>query len=72
MKFYDREKEIEPLKQIEENSTDFAQMTLLIGRRRIGKTTLLKNTFASSSTFLKINCIPKIPSKSQKISVKNY
>jgi len=45
MMFYDREKEIELLKEIEENSKDFAQMTILIGRRRVGKTTLIKNAF---------------------------
>jgi len=52
MYFYNREAEIETLRKIEENSNHFAQMTLLIGRRRIGKTTLLKNTFASSKTVL--------------------
>jgi len=52
MYFYNREAEIETLRKIEENSNYFAQMTLLIGRRRIGKTTLLKNTFTSSKTVL--------------------
>lgn len=52
MKFYDRETEIEVLQQIEENSNSTAQMTLLMGRRRVGKTTLLKNAFASSKTAL--------------------
>ena len=35
MYFYNRETEIETLRKIEENSNYFAQMTLLIGRRRI-------------------------------------
>jgi AAA+ ATPase superfamily predicted ATPase len=52
MKFYDREIEIEVLRKIEENSNSSAQMTLLMGRRRVGKTTLLKNAFASSKTVL--------------------
>ena len=52
MYFYNRESEIETLRKIEENSNYYAQMTLLIGRRRIGKTTLLKNTFTSSKTVL--------------------
>ena len=52
MVFYDRELEIENLREIEKNSNQFAQMTILMGRRRIGKTTLLKNTFASSGTTL--------------------
>jgi len=52
MMFYDRESEIGILREIEENSHNFAQMTILMGRRRVGKTTLLKNAFAKSSTVL--------------------
>ena len=52
MKFYDREEEIETLREIEESSEHFAQMTILIGRRRVGKTTLLKNAYASSNKVL--------------------
>jgi AAA+ ATPase superfamily predicted ATPase len=36
MKFYDRETEIDILREIEENSQNFAQMTILMGRRRVG------------------------------------
>ena len=43
MKFYDREKEIEVLQQIERLSASYAQMTVITGRRRIGKTTLVKH-----------------------------
>jgi len=46
MNFYNRKAEIDILREIEENSVNFAQMTMLIGRRRVGKTTLLKNAFA--------------------------
>jgi AAA+ ATPase superfamily predicted ATPase len=52
MKFYDRENEIAVLQNIEENTNSSAQMTLLMGRRRVGKTTLLRNVFASSKTVL--------------------
>ena len=52
MIFYDRETEIEILREIEKNANHFAQMTILMGRRRVGKTTLLKNAFVSSSTVL--------------------
>jgi AAA+ ATPase superfamily predicted ATPase len=45
MKFYDRISEITALQSIEQASVEAAQMTMLVGRRRIGKTTLLKNTF---------------------------
>jgi AAA+ ATPase superfamily predicted ATPase len=56
MTFYDRESEIDILREIEENARDFAQMTILMGRRRVGKTTLLKNAFAASHLFF---CIEK-------------
>jgi AAA+ ATPase superfamily predicted ATPase len=52
MLFYDRETEIENLRKIEEDSNSFAQMTLVMGRRRVGKTTLLRNAFASSKVVL--------------------
>ena len=42
MKFYGREKEIETLQKIENLSASYAQMTVITGRRRIGKTTLVK------------------------------
>ena len=42
MKFYNREKEIEVLRQIEQLSSRYAQMTVVTGRRRIGKTSLIK------------------------------
>ena len=35
MKFYDREKEIAQLRQWEELSLEYAQMTVVVGRRRI-------------------------------------
>ena len=41
MRFYNREKEIERLRDIRERSTRNAQMTVVMGRRRIGKTQLL-------------------------------
>ena len=41
-KFYDRKKELESLEQIEKNSFKNENFTLITGRRRIGKTTLLK------------------------------
>lgn len=45
MKFYDREAERSALMQIEKRSADHSQMTIITGRRRIGKTTLIKNAF---------------------------
>ncbi len=41
MRFYNREKEIAALHEIRERSLENAQMTVVIGRRRIGKTQLL-------------------------------
>jgi len=41
MKFYNREKEIALLQKIEQKAKQSAQMTFMVGRRRIGKTSLL-------------------------------
>ena len=45
MKFYDRKKEKSALKSIESKSSSFAQMTVITGRRRIGKTALIRHSF---------------------------
>ena len=41
MKFYDREAELEVLHSIEEQSRNNATFTVLMGRRRVGKTSLI-------------------------------
>ena len=41
MKFYNRETELELLREIAQLSQEVSQMTVLTGRRRIGKTKLL-------------------------------
>jgi AAA+ ATPase superfamily predicted ATPase len=46
LKFYNREKEIALLESIRQKSASTAQMTFVVGRRRIGKTALLANAFA--------------------------
>ena len=46
LKFYNREKETALLEKIEQKSLGTAQMTFVVGRRRIGKTSLLTNAFA--------------------------
>ena len=51
MRFYNREKELVLLDKIQELSYRTAQMTFVVGRRRIGKTSLLLK--ASENT----NCI---------------
>lgn len=45
MKFYDREIETRTLREIEKTSREVAQLTVITGRRRIGKTTLIKHAF---------------------------
>lgn len=45
MKFYDREKEIGLLKEIAAKSRRTAQFTVITGRRRIGKTSLVRKAF---------------------------
>ena len=42
MRFYNRQKEIKLFEEIWENSLNSAQLTMVVGRRRIGKTVLLK------------------------------
>ena len=46
MKFYDREREIALLREIERSSRDAAQFTVITGRRRIGKTSLVRKAYA--------------------------
>ena len=48
MKFYSREKEIEILQELEAYSATDSQMTVIVGRRRVGKTTLLKRAFKAT------------------------
>lgn len=45
MRFFDRTQEVAKLKQIEERSHQTAQFTIISGRRRIGKTTLVKEAY---------------------------
>lgn len=49
MRFYDRETELTLLSKTEDISRKFAQMIFVIGRRRIGKTSLLTTAYAQSS-----------------------
>jgi uncharacterized protein len=52
MKFYNREKELELLSSIKDRSETDAQMTVVVGRRRIGKTSLLKKSIENEDTAL--------------------
>jgi len=45
MKFYDRKNELEVLQKAESLSNNISQMTFIVGRRRIGKTRLIKEAF---------------------------
>ena len=47
MKFYNRKKELQNLKAIAEASKESSKMTIVVGRRRIGKTTLIKKAYAN-------------------------
>ena len=46
MKFHNREKELQNLRAIEEASKESSKMTVVVGRRRIGKTTLIKKAYS--------------------------
>jgi AAA+ ATPase superfamily predicted ATPase len=45
MKFFDREKEIEKLRDIRARAREGACWTILTGRRRVGKTALVTTAF---------------------------
>ena len=45
MKFYGRTSEIEALRKVREISYEFARFTVLTGRRRVGKTQLVRHVF---------------------------
>lgn len=45
MRFFDREKEIKRLRDIENRSREVAQFTVITGRRRIGKTSLVLEAY---------------------------
>ena len=49
MKFYDREQELALLKDIERQSHSSATFTVLMGRRRVGKTALIMRSLQSVS-----------------------
>jgi len=49
-KFYDRKNELNALEQIEKNSVNSANFTVITGRRRIGKTELLKKYIANKKS----------------------
>ena len=49
MKFYDREIETETLRHIESTSHEYSQLTVITGRRRIGKTTLIKHAYGDQA-----------------------
>lgn len=50
MKFYNREKELILFESIKEQSHKHAKMTVLVGRRRIGKTSLIKKSNESDNS----------------------
>ena len=45
MRFYDREQEIAFLRETREQARKVARFTVLTGRRRIGKTTLIREAY---------------------------
>lgn len=49
MRFFDRTEEIAKLKEIEKLSHDTAQFTVITGRRRIGKTSLVREAYKDSA-----------------------
>ena len=69
MRFYDREKELEALKRIKEQSKRSSTFTVMLGRRRIGKTTLMvRSAEGSRSVYLFVSRVaePLLCEKLQK------
>ncbi|MDR0508965.1 MAG: ATP-binding protein [Candidatus Methanoplasma sp.] len=69
MRFYAREKELEALKRIKEQSERSSTFTVMMGRRRIGKTTLMiKSAEGSRSVYLFVSRVaePLLCEKLQK------
>jgi len=52
MKFYNRDKELDYLRKIAEDAKTSSRMTVIVGRRRIGKTKLIKEAYKKRTTFL--------------------
>jgi len=53
MKFYNRKLELSTLDKIQKKSLTTAQMTFLVGRRRIGKTKLILQAFRKEDAYQK-------------------
>jgi len=51
MRFYNREKELQNLKDIQKSSLSSSKMTVIVGRRRIGKTKLIKEAYKEKVYF---------------------
>ena len=49
MRFFDRKQEFEKLREIEELSHEVAQFTIITGRRRIGKTEMVKKFYENEN-----------------------
>ncbi len=49
MRFFDRETEFDKLREIEELSHEVAQFTIIMGRRRIGKTEMVKKFYENKT-----------------------
>jgi uncharacterized protein len=52
MKFYNREKELQLLRTIEKESQSSSKMTVIVGRRRIGKTRLVVEAYKTNIVYL--------------------
>ena len=52
MNFFGREKELEILRREEELSASSARFTIVMGRRRIGKTSLIRRNFQGRQCFI--------------------
>ena len=78
MKFYNREKELALLQQIEKSSRASSKMTVIVGRRRIGKTKLVQKAFDQKLYFFvarkneALLCEEFIPIIQENLNIKVY
>ena len=56
MKFYDRKEQLKTLREMRELSYNgYSRLTVVTGRRRIGKTTLIKEAYQDEPYVRKVN-----------------
>ena len=75
MRFYDREQEIDFLQETRETAKKVARFTVVTGRRRIGKTTLVREAYKDQPFvyfFVARKAVPNDSLCLKKVQTKTY